>query len=405
MLKACCACASHGHGQFVTAVQGPGLFRRGRDIGEWNFHTRTGLTCLAHALHDLGQQCLLRRTVQGQGKLLQERVLDVEVSLLTHEIQAVGLDVFRVNAGWHLLTRVIGHQRVHAAACAAVHNTAQAPGTFFIEVCGKVRDHQKAIGLRQLACLFIVLFNGFKFIAQILLDHVLHVLREVFELSLNLGRLSPDASAHQALLVIACMHEACKVFAQAHGVYDGEAHLSGRQAREESRHHRAQRVNRFCASLAIGLHEQGAGVRKRQQGRDRDSALGTQRHAGSLEHAGRDSCEVQGQRAETQDRTRVRGRRPVRGQQRFKGSDGTRRQVLCPVQHVVDGRQVFIPAVCQTLQVGCVGFFKILQGLFEVGFKVPEVVLMFPGQAVTRGFPQRCGFLHGLIALGVALLL
>ena len=73
----------------------------------------------------------------------------------------------------------------------------------------------------------VVLLDGLKLIAEILLDHVFHVRREVGQALLDMWQLGPDPAGDQLFIVIGEVHERGEVLPQAYGVDDGETDLAG----------------------------------------------------------------------------------------------------------------------------------------------------------------------------------
>ena len=72
----------------------------------------------------------------------------------------------------------------------------------------EVGDDQDAVRLGHLAGLRVVLLDRLELVAQVLLDHVLHVLGQVGQPLLDVLRLGPDAAGDELLVVVGQVHEA-----------------------------------------------------------------------------------------------------------------------------------------------------------------------------------------------------
>ena len=79
------------------------------------------------------------------------------------------------------------------------------------EVGREVGDHQNAERLGDLAGLGVVLLDRLELVAQVLLDHVLHVLGQVGQPLLDVLRLGPDAAGDERLVVVGQVHEGGEV--------------------------------------------------------------------------------------------------------------------------------------------------------------------------------------------------
>ena len=133
------------------------------------------------------------------------------------------------------------------------------------EVHGKVGDDQHAKWLGDLAGLGVVLFDRLVLIAQILLNHRLHVSSHVGEPLLDLLLLGPDPRADELLVVVGQVHEGREVLAQADGIDDGEAKLARRNGGQQPKHDGLDGLNCSGAALFAGLEQQRATIRERQE--------------------------------------------------------------------------------------------------------------------------------------------
>ena len=78
-----------------------------------------------------------------------------------------------------------------------------------VEVGREVGDHQDPERLGDLAGHGVVFLDRLVLIAQVLLDHVLHVFGEIGQALLDVLRLGPDAAGDQELVISArCMKAA-----------------------------------------------------------------------------------------------------------------------------------------------------------------------------------------------------
>ncbi|OPZ96598.1 MAG: hypothetical protein BWY71_01885 [Planctomycetes bacterium ADurb.Bin412] len=131
----------------------------------------------------------------------------------------------------------------------------------------KIGNNQKAIRFGQFAGLLIIFLNRFELVAQIFLNHILHMLGQIGQLLLNLGGVGPDAPADQGLVIVGGVHEAGEILADADGIKNGKVHPAGRQRSDQAGHNCAQGGDGLFAALSMGLQKQGTAVRKGQQGR------------------------------------------------------------------------------------------------------------------------------------------
>ena len=119
-------------------------------------------------------------------------------------------------------------KRIDAAAGSRAGKADQPTGRVFAEIHREMRDDQKMEGLRDLAGLCVVLGQRFILIAQVLLQHVLHVYGEVRQALVDLRRLGPDAVIDEPVIVVRQVHEGREVFAATDGVDDRAANLARR---------------------------------------------------------------------------------------------------------------------------------------------------------------------------------
>ena len=172
--------------------------------------------------------------VQGQRELAQVRLAPVELVVLPDQVDAVALDVLELEARGELQLGVEQDQGVDAAPRPAVDDADQPPDGVVVEVGREVGDDEDPERLGDLAGHRVVFLDRLELVAQVLLDHVLHVLGQVGQPLLDVGRLGPDPAGDQELVVVGQVHEGGEVLAQADRVDDREADLAGRDRRSGS---------------------------------------------------------------------------------------------------------------------------------------------------------------------------
>ena len=206
----------------------------------------------------LGDERVVRRRTERQGKVLEVGVLPDEAAVLVLEVDRVVGKLRQPDAPRQLLPGVPVDQGVYAAAGATGEDAGQAAGRRVTEVGGKVTHHHEAVGLGDLARVPVVLRDRLVFIAQVLLDDVLHVLGKIGETLLDVPCLRPDLAADQLIVVVGQVHEARKVLTEPDGIQDREADLSRRDGNQQPHHDGLQRLHGPVASLGTAFHQQRA---------------------------------------------------------------------------------------------------------------------------------------------------
>ena len=138
---------------------------------------------------------------------------------------------------------------MHAAALARAQNRDHARRGLLAEISRKISANQEAVGLGDFAGRIVVRIDVVELVAQILLDHRLHVLGDVNEPLLDRARISPNPLANQLLEFVAEMHECSKTLAERHWIDEGEAHLRRRDRNQDSTDQRLHRVQRLQPGL------------------------------------------------------------------------------------------------------------------------------------------------------------
>jgi len=178
-------------------------------------------------------------------------------------VKAAGLDVVDLQADRQGLARVVGDESVYAAAGPAADDAAEPPGGLFVETGRKIGDDQEAVWLGEFAGLLVVCVDRFELVAEVLLDDVLHVVRQVGEPLLDVRAFRPDARVNQGLLVVGQVHEPGEVAAEADGIDDREAHTAGRQRGQQPGHDRLKQGDGFFPALLARLEQQRTTARER----------------------------------------------------------------------------------------------------------------------------------------------
>ncbi len=263
-----------------------------------------------------------------------------------------------------------------------MNDAAQASSGVFVEVPGEIGDHQEPVRLGQLAGLLVVLLDRLELVAEVLLDDVLHVLREVFQLLLDLDDLGPDAASDERLQIITGVHEPREALAQAHGIENREADLARRQRRKEPHDHRTQQVDGLLSSFARVLQQHGAAVGQFQQGRyDRGfrrvgHRLGPSRHgAGQVPQIQLDCPKPRA------------GTGLLRGFPRFilqmaPVTGGSSIEVVCVPKQPVNRSQTLVPAVLEGFAGGAIP--ALARRRFLV-VSLPDLGQLLPGPAFDLG--------------------
>ncbi len=289
MLQAHRAGVSERNGDLVAGVGGPQLRGGRHDRVKRQFDAQSVFGRAAHRVHDLRQHFFRRRRIERQREVPQQIVLQDEAVVLVHEVQAGAGQILDAQAGRRGQAAIVGDEREDAATGAAADDAGQAADRLFVEVGRKVSDHQEAVWLGQVAGLAVVGVDAVEFVAEVLLDDVLHVAGQLGEAGLDVFGFGPDASADQGLFVIDQVHEAGEVFAQADWVKDRKPHLAGRERREQAQHNDAQGIDGRLAAGALRFEKQRAARGKRQQGRRGEGTRARIQKVGQLADAGREA--------------------------------------------------------------------------------------------------------------------
>ena len=243
VLHLLCASRAKRHIDLVAAIPSPpvALFRR--YALKRHLHPLGGLRQPAGVVDNLRHHVVARRLLNRKRPVGKLRVAPAEAAILQIEDGGVFGQIVDAEVGRQLLLRVDRDDRGNAAAGSGGGNADQAAGGGFCEVGREVGHHDKAIRLRHLRIL-VVGTDRCILVAEILLNHKLHLLCDVGEPLLDLRGLSPDATVHQQLVVVSQMHETSEVFAETDWIDDRKPGLAGRDACGDPQHHRLHHLRR-----------------------------------------------------------------------------------------------------------------------------------------------------------------
>src|SRR5262249_4812968 len=106
-----------------------------------------------------------------------------------------------------LVTLVPLDKSVNAAACTARGDVEEPPSGSFAEIDGETGDNQDVVLFGDGAGMAVGLRDGGVLVAQVHLDHLLHVLVQLGQSLFNLCRLRPNPALELPLLVVGKVHE------------------------------------------------------------------------------------------------------------------------------------------------------------------------------------------------------
>ena len=158
-------------------------------------------------------------------------------------------------------------ERIDAAARPGTRQADEPARRVLAEVDREMRDDQEVKRLRDLAGLSVVLGQGFVLIAQILLQHVFHVNREVREPFVDLRRLGPDAAIDELFVVVGQVHEGGEIFAAANRIDNGATNLAGGHRGPAAQQQRLKRIDGGRLAFVVRAIQKRGSLRKRQQRR------------------------------------------------------------------------------------------------------------------------------------------
>ena len=263
-------------------------------------------------------------------------------------------------------------QRVDAAPRTAADDADQPPDRVVVEVGREVGDDEDAERLGDLAGHRVVFLDRLELVAQVLLDDVLHVLGQVGQPLLDVGRLGPDAAGDQELVVVGQVHEGGEVLAQADGVDDGEADLAGRDRGQEAEHQGLEQGDGLVLAAVGRADEHRALHGERQEGGQVE--VGRHRLEPRVaRHAVGELAQVDREAAEPQAGRDLGRRLPAVELRPVPVEESPRGLLVDPAQGLVDPRHAAGPVVDQVLPGLVVG---LLGGLLDLAVRLVELLLV-----------------------------
>ncbi len=248
--------AADGHDQFAAAVVGPQLVRRGGDQGERHFDAAGLARLLSGRAEHVAELVALRRRIDRQRQLLEQRVVPREAVVGPLEVDGAVEQLVKAELVRQAKLLVDAHERVHAAPRPGIGNRDELVRRRVAEPCREIRRHDQVVRLGHLAGALVVLVNRGELIAEIFLQHLLHVLRDERQPLVDLFRIGPNAAGDKLLVVIGQVHEGGKVLTQPRGIEDGEPELSRGHRGEEAQHRQLQHLDRRTPAGALsGDHQ------------------------------------------------------------------------------------------------------------------------------------------------------
>ena len=248
--------ATDGHLHAGSGAGGPHRVRRGRDGAEGHLHHRRLLGGTAHVSQQFLQAIGGRRCIQRDGLVLQTDTIEMEGAVAPQDAPARAQNVDFGKPRWHRTRRVTQQQQMHAAAGTALQDAGEPARGVVAQARREVGHHDDAQRLGKLPGLGVVVCDGRVLVAQVLLDHRLHVLGEIRQLLLDVTRLGPDSLAGQLLHLVSQMHEAREALAQSHGIDEREAHLARGRLHQQSHRGSLQGGQSLLARLRWRIDQQ-----------------------------------------------------------------------------------------------------------------------------------------------------
>ena len=268
LLQARGARAADGHAQVLRARKRPEAVGLRRDRVEWNFDARGGLCVAADAGEERDERLVGQRRVERERKRSVRPAREAEDACGTllgaHNLAARGDLVGGDSVGERRLL-VAQQDHMHAAALARSQDREHARSRLLAEIRREIRTDEETVGLGDLARRVVVRVDVLELVAEVLLDHRLHVLGDVDEPLLDRTRVGPDALADEQLELVAKMHEGGEALAERDGIEEGEARLRRRDRGQEPREERMHGAQRGAARLGRRLDHEVAAHREAER--------------------------------------------------------------------------------------------------------------------------------------------
>ena len=398
------AAAAHRHRHVVGRIGRPQPPLVRRDGGERHLHVGRLPGPLAYVPEYVRLHGLRRRGVDGQREPAVDIVVPHQLLALLVQHDRVAAQVHLLDAVGQLLPGVADDERVHAAARPAVDDAQQALGGLLGEAGGEIGDDHEAIRFGQLAGLLVVADDRVELVAEVLLDHVLHVLGQVDEALLDVLGLGPDSRADEGLVVVGEVHEAGEVLAEPDRIEQGEPRPSRRQGRQQPQHHGVQRGDGPLAAVALRADQQRALLREGQHRRQGERGRDVDLVSPQALRFGGDAVDVHGQLAEPRQLEVADGPRAVRAADLRPGNVETLIQPVRLADEVLDTLEALGPAGLQVGPIGVVPRLVLLEQAPAALGRVGEVAIVSPLELLALPAVVLSGLLELLLGPLLALL-
>ena len=254
----------------AAAVAIPPVVFGGNDAMERHLDAAGVADFVAHGADDFGEAFRRRRGVERHGAAPIFGMLPDELALLPAEQHRAGVEVGDPHvcgaAAWNRRPCSTNTpQRAPLATMLFSRCTAVS-----VKLAGKLAITSTRIGLGHLAREGVVFQDRLELVAEIDLNDVFHVLRQVGQPLLDMVRVGPDAAGDELLVEVGQVHEGGEVLAQADGIENREADFAGRHGSEQSQHRGLQRLDRLGPARFARLEQQQRMIGQRQEQRQRE---------------------------------------------------------------------------------------------------------------------------------------
>ena len=402
VLQAVGAAAAERHAKALGGGERPALVGPRRDGGEGHLDAVRVLGGAADGARQLEEERVIRRSIGNEREFRETAFVErPAVGAAGSGRTPRGGDGAAAQVGFVEACRkrraqVAQQQHMHAAARAALQDAREALGGLVGDVHREVRHHQEAIRLGDLARLLVVRLDGGVLVAQVLLDHRLHVLGEVGQALLDVLGVRPDAVGDQELHLVGQVHEPGEALPQSHGIHEREARLAGGDRHQDPAHRVLQDAQAVGPTVHGSLDDErhprrGAEERGDAPDRVRIGAGPCQRRrgGGGIGHG----AQSQVHRAQPDHRERPQRRRPLIPAGGVPGARMRTVRLLQAADAVDDLGLGFLPPRVCRMGVGALQFVRL------VCHRREALVLLFE-----RLLASRLGLLGETVAGGLGVL-